>query len=120
MAVFFEIPLLEKSADQTLDVTIADVPYSMRVMWNERFQYFSLTISEKGGNPILTNVKMVQNFPLVGMYRRFPFAGDLYFLHHAGKSYRPTYDDLGTGGYGLFYFDPETPVEYPLPLKVGG
>lgn len=116
MAIFFEIPLLEKTADQTLDVTIAEVPYTLRVLWNERFQYFSLSISEKGGDAILTNVKMVQNFPLVRHYRRLPFAGDLYFLHHAGKVTRPTYDDLGPTGYGLFYYDPETLIEYPLPL----
>lgn len=119
MAVFFEIPLLEKAADQTLDVTIAGIPYTMRVMWNERFQYFSLSISEKGGDPIVANVKMVQSFPLVGSYRRFPFTGDLYFLHHAGKTTRPTYDNLGPTGYGLFYYDQETPIVYPLPLKVG-
>ena len=120
MAIFFEIPLLKKTADQTLDVAIADVPYTIRVLWNERFQYFSLSISEKGGDPILTNVKMVQNYPLVSIYRRLTFAGDLYFLHHAGKTYRPGYDDLGGTGYGLFYYDPETPVSYPVPLKAGG
>lgn len=120
MAIFFEIPVLEKTADQTLDVTIAEAPYTMRILWNERLKYFSLTISEKGGDAILTNVKMVPNYPLVGLYKRLPFSGDLFFLHHAGKSYRPEYDDLGGVAYGLFYYDPETPITYPLPMSAGG
>ena len=116
MTILFEIPLIPQSSDQTLDITIEDVPYTMRVLWNERFQYFALSISEKGGDPIISNVKMVNDFPLVGAYRLFPFAGDLLFLHRGGKTYRPTYDDIGGDAYGLFYYDPEVAATYPLPL----
>lgn len=118
MTIAFEIPLVAQSSDQTLDIVIADIPYNLRVLWNERFQYFALSIQEKGGDPILTNVKMVPYYPLVGRYQRLPFAGDIYFIHRGGKTYRPGYDDIGGNAYGLFYFDPETPATYPLPLSV--
>lgn len=120
MTILFEIPLLPNSADQTLDITIDTIPYTMRVLWNVRFEYFSLSIYEKGGDAILTNVKMVPYFPLVGIYRRLPFVGDLYFLHRGGKRYRPGYDDIGGSAYGLYYYDPETPIVYPLPLEPVG
>ena len=114
--IFFEIPLVPDSADQTLDLVIEDVPYSFRVLWNERFQYFSLSISEKGGEDIITNTKMVAGYPLIRSEYAFPFAGNLYFLHRGGQKYRPTFDDIGKDTYGLFYYDDEIPVVYPLPL----
>ncbi len=114
--IFFEIPLTPDSADQTFDLTIEDVPYSFRVLWNERFQYFSLSISEKGGEEIITNVKMVAGYPLIRSEYLFPFSGNLYFLHRGGKTYRPTFDDIGKDTYGLFYYDDEIPVIYPFPL----
>lgn len=118
MTILFEIPLVAQSSDQTLDIIIENIPYTMRVLWNERFQYFALSIAEKGGDDIVTNVKMVPYFPLVKTFRLFPFKGDILFLHRGGKQYRPTYDDIGGDSYGLFYYDAETPVEYELPLTV--
>lgn len=116
MTILFEIPLIAGTADQTLDVSILDVPYTMRIVWNERFKYFSLTIRERGGDDILTNVKMVPYFPLVQVYRKLPFPGDLYFIHRAGLRYRPEFEDIGGDKYGLYYYDAETPIIYPLPL----
>lgn len=119
MTILQEIPLIAGSADQTLDVTIADVPYTLRVLWNERFGYWSLSISYRDGEAILTNIKMVNNFPLVGRFQRLNMAGDLYFVHRAGKTHRPTYDDAG-GEYGLFYYDPETVADLPVPITPRG
>jgi hypothetical protein len=111
-----EIPLLKGKADQTLNVTLAGVPYTIRVLWNVTYEYWSLSINELEGDPILTNVKMVQNYPLVGRYRKLVMNGDLYFLNRSGKTYRPTFDDVGNGTYGLFYYDAESTVELPKPL----
>lgn len=114
-----EIPLLKNSADQICDITIADVPYTLRVLWNERFGYWSLSIAYQGGEEILTNIKMVNNTPLLGRFRRLQMPGDLFFIHKAGKTYRPTYDDLG-GEYGLFYYDPEDALNLPQPIPPRG
>ena len=80
-----EIPLSPSSADQTLDVTLDNVPYTLRVLWNERGGYFSLTVSYRDGEAILTNIKMVNNFPLVKRFQRLEMAGELYFLHKGGQ-----------------------------------
>lgn len=116
--IFEEIPLSAGNADQLIDISIADVPYTVRIVWNERFQYFSMTIRERGGVDIVTNVKMVAYFPLVGQYGLLPFAGDLYFMHRAGLKYRPSFDDIGGDKFGLFYYDPEEQIDYPDPLPV--
>lgn len=114
--IAYEIPLTPNTVDQTLDVAIEGVPYTLRVLWNVRFEYFTLTIRQRGGDDIITGVKIVPYFPLVGRYRVLPFPGDLYFIHKAGKTYRPGFEDIGGDKYGLFYFDAETPITYPLPL----
>lgn len=116
MAFILEIPLVPDSADQTVDVTLEDIPYTFRVLWNERFGYFSLTIRESDSEDLLTNIKMVNNYPLVGRYQKLALKGDLYFIHRGGKINRPIYSDIGRD-YGLFYYDPETPPDYPVPIS---
>ena len=114
-----EIPLQAGSADQTLDITIAETPFTMRVLWNERFGYWSLSIAYRDGEQILTNIKMVNNWPLTGKFQKLGLKGDFYFVHKAGKTYRPTYDDVG-GEYGLYYYDPEDDEALPVPILPRG
>ena len=100
-----KIPLLQTTADQTLEIEIGGNPYILRVMWNERFGYFSLSISTADDEPILTNIKMVKNYPLVGRFKNTLLpVGDFIFLQEKGTIGRPGYDDLETN-YGLYYFD---------------
>lgn len=111
-----EIPLLAGVPDQLVDVTIVEQPYTFRILWNVRFEYWSLTIRERDGSDILTNVKMVPNYPLTARFRLLPLEGDFYFLHRAGLAYRPTFDDIGANTYGLYYYDPESEDDVILPL----
>lgn len=109
------ITLSPGQTDQTADITIANQPFTIRVLWNTRFEYFSLTISDRSGAAILTNVKMVATYPLVKRFKLFTFAGDFYFLSASNSGLRPTFDDLGSD-YNLYYYDPETPPNYPVPI----
>lgn len=119
MTILQEIPLLPDTTDQTLDITLDGVPYTLRVLWNEIGGYFSLSIYYRDGEAILTNIKMVNNFPLVKRFQRLEMAGELYFIHKGNKTYRPTYDDLGVN-YGLYYYDPETAADLPVPIAPRG
>jgi len=114
--ILLEIPLVTSVTDQTLNVTLDNVPYTLRVLWNERFQYFALSINERDGDVILDNIKMVNNYPLVKRFQKLVMKGDLYLLHKGGKTVRPTFESLGTD-YGLYYYDAETPIVYPTPIK---
>lgn len=111
--ILLEIPLIN-SPDQTLDIELDNVPYTLRVLYNERFGYFSLTISEKDGDMLLSNIKMVNNYPLVKRYQRLNMKGDLYFIHKGGKTTRPTLDEIGIE-YGLYYYDDEASITLPIP-----
>jgi len=121
MAILEEIPLLADEADHTADITIADTPYTLRMLWNDQFSYWALSLYDRNDDPVILNVKIVPNYPLIGRYRRTEFAGDLYFMHSAGKTYDPGFDDVGgVTGYGLYYYDPETTVSNPVPLTAVG
>lgn len=121
MTILQQIPLLSGEPDQTADITIADTPYTLRMLWNERFQYWALSLYDRNDDPVILNIKIVPNYPLVSRYKKTTFAGDLYFMHSAGKTYDPGFDDVGgDSGYALYYYDPETAIDYPTPLAAVG
>ena len=118
MAILEEIPLLAGESDQTADIVIDGEPYTLRVLWNERFKYWSLSLSSREDDNLLVNIKVVPNYPLLGRYKKTSFPGDLYFVNSSGKTYAPAFDDVGgSSGYGLYYYDAETPKDYPTPLE---
>lgn len=105
---FFKIPLLKSTTDQTVDMTISDNPYQLRVLWNERAGYFSLSVLDLNEAPILSNIKMVKNYPLISPFKdtRLP-RGEFYFLDEKNRlGHRPRYDDIGES-YNLYYYEPD-------------
>lgn len=110
MALLQKIPLLEQTTDQRLTVELDSNPYILRVLWNERYGYFSLSVNTIDDEPILTNIKMVKNYNLTSRFKddRLPFGG-LYFVQEKGNGERPTYDDLSVK-YNLYYYEPDEEV----------
>jgi len=109
--ILTEIPLLPDTTDQLLDVVLSDNPYTLRVLWNERGGYFSLSVYERDGLVILENIKMVKNYPLIGRLKdvRLPI-GELFFIDNKNKNERPIYESIGTGDYSFVYFVPDDVV----------
>lgn len=107
MPLYQKIPLLPQTTDQVVNVEIDDTSYILRVLWNERFGYFALTISTADDVPIVSNVKMVKNYPLVGKFKDplLPF-GDFFFVQESGTIDRPGYDDMGVSFF-LYYYEPD-------------
>lgn len=114
--IIVQIPLVPNAADQQMDITLENQPITIRLLWNTRFEYWSLTLRERDGADLVTNVKMVNNYPLIGRFRKWTLKGDFYFLSRSGSIARPTFDDVATEEYQLFYYNPETPPDYPTPL----
>lgn len=116
MSLLQKIPILPELSDQSVTVELDSNPYEIRVLWNERFEYFSLSVTSVTGEPILKNIKMVKNYPLTTRYKNtlLPF-GSFYFVQEKGKSDKASFEDLGTN-YGLYYFEAD-PVALPQPLR---
>ena len=110
MATFLKIPLLAETTDQLVYVELDGNPYVLRVLWNERFGYFSLSVLEADLTPILTNIKMVKNYPLTSRFKdlRLPF-GSFFFVQEKGNATRPGYSDLATN-FNLYHIEPDAVV----------
>jgi len=110
MSLIQKIPLQLETTDQLVSVELDGNPYILRVLWNERFGYFSLSVLTADEQPILTNIKMVKNYPLIGRFKdtRLPF-GDLYFVQEKGSAARPGYSDLAVN-CGLYYYEADAVV----------
>lgn len=110
MSLLQKIPLIPDSADQILSIVLDDNPYKLRVIWNERFGYFSLSIYTADDAPILLNIKMVKNYPLTDKFANtlLPF-GVFFFVQESSQNERPTFEDLG-GGYNLYYYEPDIAI----------
>lgn len=108
MEIFQKIAVIPETTDQLLEVVLDGRPFILRILWNERFGYFSLSVLDADELPIVQNVKMVKNYPLIGRYSdiRLP-AGDLFFLQENGKTLRPEYSELGVT-HSLYYYKPES------------
>ncbi len=105
MALTQRIPLQPNTTDQLVRVELGGNPYILRILWNERGGYFSLTVMTADEAPIVVNVKMVKDYPLVKRFKNTLLpAGELYFVQEKGKSARPTYADLETN-FGLYYHE---------------
>lgn len=105
MATLLKISLLPNVTDQFLSIEIDENPYILRVLWNERFGYFSLSVFEADNTPILVNVKMVKNYPITEQFKdtRLPF-GSFYFVQEKGTNERPTFEDLAVN-CNLYYYE---------------
>jgi len=109
--ILAEIPLLADTTDQLVDVVLSDNPYTLRILWNEKYGYFSLSIYARDGAVILENIKMVKNYPLISRFKNtlLPI-GDLYFIDNKNKHSRALYESVGTGDYSLVYYVPDVVV----------
>ena len=110
MSLTQKIPVQGETTDQLLNVELGGNPYLLRILWNERDGYFALSISTVDEVPILQNIKMVKDYPLLGRFKdpRLP-AGDIYFIQEKGKTDRPLYSELGTT-HGLYYYEADAVV----------
>lgn len=111
MSLLQKIQLLSDSSDQTFNIELGGNPYIIRVLWNERYGYFSLSINTADDSPILTNIKMVKNYDLTSRFKdlRLPVGG-LYFVQEKGNSDRCGYDEIGIN-YNLYYYEPDADEE---------
>ena len=116
MSLIQKIPLQPNTTDQLVSVELDGNPYILRVLWNERFGYFSLSVLTADEQPILTNVKMVKNYPLIGRFKNTLLpVGDLYFVQEKGNALRPGYSDIALN-FGLYYYEPD-PVVTAQPVR---
>lgn len=118
MTAYYKIPLVSGVSDQVLTCTLSNVPLKIRVLWNERFQYFALSISDIDDTDILNNVAMVKNYPLTSRFAKSELAqGDFFFIQEKGATCCPAFDDLAVN-FNLYWIDYESAGIASLPVYI--
>lgn len=88
--------------DQTADIAIGNQTYTIRVKWNERFEFWSMSIYDREAGPIATGIRMVRDYPMISHLSLSQFDGDFVFLRTFGDKDAPAFESLG-GDYTLIY-----------------
>lgn len=78
------------NAEESFNIVILDVIYSMRQLWNT-FGFWTLDIMDEDGNAIVYGVKLVAGINLLYQYPHIPF--DLY-IDQANEPTRNNITDI--------------------------
>ena len=105
----FEIPLLPVGSkvqtlpDFTVQADLDDVTYTLRFRWNNRAEFWWLSVLDETGTVLYAHVKAVVNFPYA-TYRATPIPpGALVLVDTSGKGHECGFEDLGAR-CALLYF----------------
>lgn len=88
--------------DQLSDVSIGNQTFTIRVKWNERFGFWSMSIYDRESSPIATGLRMVRNSSLIGFLGLSQFDGDFIFIRNYGDKDEADFESIG-GDFTLVY-----------------
>lgn len=88
--------------DQTIHETLDGVPVTIRIIWNERFKYWTMNLYDRQLEAIITGVKLVRDYPLISRFNLSQLAGDFIFYRVSGEDDEAAFDSLG-GAFELVY-----------------
>lgn len=98
--IFFDLE--SGLTDQTIHDTLDGVPVTLRIIWNERFKYWTMSIYDRQQAAIITGVKLVRDYPLISRFNLSQLAGDFIFYRVSGPDDEASFDSLGVD-YELVY-----------------
>lgn len=96
------IGLQQQIPDQTSELAINDVTLTIRVKWNQRFSFWSLSIYDRDSNIIIAGVRMVRNSGLLQGIRIPCIDGEFLFIRQYGDKSEADFYSLGAD-YALVY-----------------
>jgi len=99
MAVY-EIPLT--NTNQTLQVALLGVTYSLTVRWNALANLWYLDINDVNNNPILNGIPMTAGVNLLQQFGHLGIGGALVAQNIINPNLPIAYADLGQTGFLLF------------------
>jgi hypothetical protein len=95
MSKILMIPVEAGLADQQMDISLENKVFTIRMTWNENSGYWYFTLSQRGGEPIISNIKMVKNTCLIKRYQLDEIKGDFIFFDNNSGKLRPDFYSLG-------------------------
>lgn len=98
--IFFELE--QGQTDQTIHEVLDGVPVTLRIIWNERFKYWSMNIYNRQQALIIAGVKLVTNYKLIGRFNLSELAGDFVWIRISGDKTEADVNSIGND-YQLVY-----------------
>lgn len=87
---------------QSTDFTIDNQTFTIRVKWNQRFSFWSMSLYNRESALIIGGIRLVENTPLIGFLSLKYFDGDFFFVRNYGDKTPPDFDAIG-GDFSLIY-----------------
>lgn len=88
--------------DQTSDVAIGSDTYTVRVKWNYRFSFWSMTIYDRDSEVVIAGVRMIRDSALLKGLHIPGIDGDFAFIRTYGDKEEADFDSLGAD-FSLYY-----------------
>lgn len=97
-----------------LQVVLDGAVFTLELRWNTRDEAWYMDLRTEAGDPILTSVKVVVDWPLAGrcVDARRP-AGALFAIDTSSERRDPGKDDLGSRVILVYFESAELPVAVP-------
>ncbi|QAX92343.1 structural protein [Pantoea phage vB_PagM_LIET2] len=95
---------LKGETDQWIDETFGATPVSLRIKWNERFQFFTVSIYDRQRAPLIEGIKLSRDYPLIHTYQLPGIDGELYCYRSYGDKEKPAFDSF-PDEFFLVYID---------------
>lgn len=95
---------LNAETDQWIDEVFGATPVSLRVKWNERFQFFTISIYDRQRAAIIEGIKLVRDTPLLQRYQLPGIDGALLCWRSYGNKEKPAFESF-PDEFTLIYFD---------------
>jgi hypothetical protein len=92
-----EIPLSNNETNYLIDVVLSGIEYKLRLLYNVRASFWSISIYEIDDTPIVEGVRLVINYPIFEniVNKKLP-KGRLYLIDVSDTKIEALQDDLGT------------------------
>lgn len=93
-------------SDQTVNEVLDGTPVILRFKWNTRFSFWSMSIYDRQGEPLLMGIKLVRDFPLLDRLNLTNIPGDFTLVRLFGDWDYPRFDSLPEEG-AIVWWSPE-------------
>lgn len=95
---------LQGETDQWIDETFGPTPVSLRIKWNERGQFFTLSVYNRQREPLIEGIKLVRDTPLLRRFQLTGIDGALVCWRTYGDKEKPDFESF-PDEFTLIYFD---------------
>lgn len=97
----YEVPLLAAQA-QSFSVSLNQLDYNLRVLWNVAANCWVLDIANSDDTPLVSGIPLVTGVDLLSQYAYLGIGGSLFALTDVDTDAVPTYENLGQSSHLYF------------------